>query len=253
MHTIDTLSNHVLRGLVELGSKSRVHIDRFLAKQSKVGDPALFDKDQFKWTTLLEKNWQKIDQEMREILRHRDAVPPLRDISPDHKRIAGDGLWRSFFLWAYGIKSNENTARCPKTTAIIEQIPGLKTALFSILAPGAHIPRHTGVTKALVVCHLGLKIPKKSENCHMWLNGCTLNWQAGKSFVFDDTYPHEVRNNTDEERVVLLLQVKRPLRWPGELLANFFLGAIRISPFITDAKKQLGRWEQKYRNAESKD
>ncbi|PHR60959.1 MAG: aspartyl beta-hydroxylase [Robiginitomaculum sp.] len=250
MHAVDTVGKHVLRGLVKFGSRSRPHIDRFLAHNSKVGDTALFANDQFAWTKLLEENWHEIDQEMRAVLRHRDAVPPLRDISPDHSRIAADGRWRSFFLWAYGIKSDENTQRCPRTTEIIEQIPGLKTALFSILAPGANIPRHTGVTKALVVCHLGLKIPSDRPACTMWLDGQTLQWQPGKSFVFDDTYPHEVHNDTDEERVVLLLQVKRPMRWPGQMLANFFLSAIRISPFITDARKELGRWETKFKRSE---
>ncbi len=253
MPLTQALSYRITRGLVRIGKRSRRTIDRVLAASSLVGNPDVFDPDTFSWTDILEQNWQDIRDEMHEILRHRDAVPPLRDISPDHKRIAGDGRWQSYFMWGYGLKSEANIARCPKTSAVLERIPGLKTALFSILAPGAVIPRHRGVTKALVVCHLGLQVPQNLRACRLWVNGKILNWAEGKSFVFDDTYPHDVRNDTNEERVVLLLQVERPLRQPGRALAKTFLAAIRISPFITDAKKKLSRWDQKFRDAEATD
>ncbi|NNJ77569.1 MAG: hypothetical protein HKP56_20690 [Anderseniella sp.] len=38
---------------------------------------------------------------------------------------------------------------------------------FSILAPGAHIPPHKGVTKGIVTCHMGLIVPKDRENCRL--------------------------------------------------------------------------------------
>lgn len=252
MQLTQAITHKISRGLVRIGKRSRRNIDRILAASSRVGDPDIFEDNVFAWTQPLEENWEIIRDEMQAILRHREAVPPLRDISPDHQKVAGDGRWRSFFLWGYGLKSDENTARCPQTSALLEQIPGLKTALFSILAPGAVIPRHRGVTKALVVCHLGLQVPKARKACRLWLNGKIIHWEEGKSFVFDDTYHHDVRNDTDEERVVLLLQVERPLRQPGRALARAFLGAIRISPFITDAKKQLGKWEEKFRAREGK-
>ncbi len=60
--------------------------------------------------------------------------------------------------------------------------------------------------------------------------------------VFDDTYPHEVWNNTDQTRVVLLVQFRRPLRWPGRLVGDFFIEAIRRSPFVQEARSNLAAW-----------
>ena len=40
-------------------------------------------------------------------------------------------------------------------------------------------------------------------------------WEEGKSVLFDDTYLHEVQNNTDEMRIALLLDIKRKI--PGFL------------------------------------
>lgn len=69
----------------------------------------------------------------------------------------------------------------------------------------------------------------------MTVDGREVQWREGEVLVFDDTYEHEVRNLPREERVVLLLHVKRPVRFPGSLFADFFLWCVRVSPFIQDA------------------
>lgn len=244
------LSHRIMRTLVQVGRRSRRHLDRFFAHQSEVGNPSLFDQSTFGWSHILQDHWRDIEAEMQHVLHHQQAIPPLVKISPDHQGIAADGKWRSYFIWAYGVKLQQNAVRCPRTTTIVEQIPGLTTAMFSILEPRAHIKSHTGVTKAIVIGHLGLKIPKDQARCRMWLDGQTLNWEEGKVIVFDDTYQHEVWNDTDEERVVLLIHVRRPMRFWGHIIGGLFLAAIRISPFITDAKNELGKWEKRFRASE---
>ena len=71
----------------------------------------------------------------------------------------------------------------------------------------------------------------------------------GRSFLFDDTYKHEVHNRSDEERVVLLIHVRRPVRFPGSLVSRGFLGAIKRSPFIQDALQNQEEWLQGYNEA----
>lgn len=106
--------------------------------------------------------------------------------------ITNDHKWKTFFLYGFGEKSVHNCARCPETTAVIEQIPGLLTAFFSILHPGKHIPAHRGLFKGIVRTHLALVVPGKNGECRMRLDNQTLQWTQGKAFVFDDTYTHEV-------------------------------------------------------------
>jgi beta-hydroxylase len=81
----------------------------------------------------------------------------------------------------------------------------------------------------------------------MKVDGQRLLWREGKTLVFDDTYEHEVWNQTAEERVVLLLHVKRPVRFPGSLVSSFFLSVVRASPFIQDALKNLEEWNSRVR------
>ncbi len=42
-----------------------------------------------------------------------------------------------------------------------------------------------------------------------------MSWSAGKILLFDDSFEHEVRNDTDEERVVLLIRL-----WHPELMTS---------------------------------
>ncbi len=98
MPLTQSLPHKIARGLVRVGKKSRRKIDRVLAACSRIGNPDVFAPDSFIWTRELERNWPDIRAEVDAILCHREAVPPLRDISPDHKKIAGDGRWRSYFF-----------------------------------------------------------------------------------------------------------------------------------------------------------
>jgi aspartyl/asparaginyl beta-hydroxylase (cupin superfamily) len=45
------------------------------------------------------------------------------------------------------------------------------------------------------------------------------SWSVGKVLLFDDSFEHEVRNDADEERVVLLIRV-----WHPELMSRRRMG-----------------------------
>lgn len=236
--------------LIKIGKRLRGTANRISAAQSLIPTTPLIDSDHFDWTKEIESQWRDIAGEVKEILRHRDAVPPLKDISPDHARIAADGNWRSFFLVGYGYEVAENCARAPITTNLVRQIPNLNSAFFSILEPGAVIPRHRGVTRGLVTCHLGLIIPDTADKCTMQVEKTNVHWGEGKWLVFDDSYAHEVHNDTEERRVILLIQVKRPMRLLGRVANDLALWGIRRSPFVQDARQNLGLWEEAYQKAE---
>lgn len=228
------------------GKKLRPLVNRCLARHSLVGDPPIFEPRLFPWTAALEAEWPAIRGELEQLLRQGTPIPALRDISPDHRRIAEAG-WRSFFLWGYGYRIEEGCRLCPRTSRALAVVPGLNSAFFSILAPGAHIPRHTGVTKSIMTCHLGLMTPAARERCRIQVGERTATWQDGRCLVFDDTYPHEVWNDTEQTRAVLLIQFKRPLRLPGRLLGDLFLGAVRRSPFVQEARRNLAAWDAAHR------
>ena len=62
--------------------------------------------------------------------------------------------------------------------------------------------------------------------------------------IFDDTFNHEVWNDTDETRVVLFVDVLRPLPFPESLINRLIVKAIGYSPFVLDAKRNQETWER---------
>jgi len=201
------------------------------------------DTAAFPWAKHLEENWTTIREEAEHLLRDRESIPLLRDLSSDHKRIA-DTRWKSFFLWGYGYRVDQNCSQCPRTAALVSKIPGLNTALFSILEPGAKIAKHNGVTKHLVTYHLALITPVDVQNCLMRVDRHIVHWESGRCFMFDDTYRHQVWNNTPETRVILLVQVKRPSRFFAHVLGEFFLFCVRRSRFVQEARRNISAWQK---------
>jgi beta-hydroxylase len=239
--------------LVRFGKRQRKWINPYIKRHSKVGDEAVFDRAHFPWLTAMEADWENIRDEALAVLKHRDAIPPLAQISPDHKGLDDSNKWRSFFLWGYGFKIGQNCDRCPNTSAALANVPGLQTAMFSIHAPGMAIPPHKGVTSGMCVFHLGLKVPKDTDNCAIRVQDQVVHWQDGEAFVFDDTREHETWNRTDDERVILLVQFNRPLRFPGNIVASLFFQAIRRSSFVGSARRKLGDWESTFQQFERTD
>lgn len=239
------------RGLFyRLLKKYRFKLNGIAARYSLIPNDPVLDAGLFPWTTQIADHWTDIRDEALAVYAHLDAIPPLRRISPDHRRIAGDDRWRSFFLIGYGNESSENLARVPRTAELIRQIPNLNSAFFSILAPGAHIALHRGVSKSFFTAHLGLRVPADKAACRMNVDHQTVHWAEGQWTVFDDTYEHEVWNDTDEPRIILLCQVGRPLRAPGSWMARAFDWYIRRSPFVAEARRELGQWEAAMQEAE---
>ena len=72
-----------------------------------------------------------------------------------------------------------------------------------------HIKAHRGSYKGVVRCHLGLIVPEPQKDVRMRVGDKMIYWEEGKCVIFDDTHKHEVWNDTNGIRVVLLFDVYR--------------------------------------------
>lgn len=224
-------------------------IDRYLARASLVGDHPFFDPDLFPYNRMLEENWQTIRAELDHLLAHREHIPPFHEVSPDQARISQGEQWRTFILYGFGHRSERNCRQCPDTTRILESIPRLQTAWFSILSPRSHIPPHRGVTKGVVRTHLGLIIPRDQVACRIRVGDQTRHWEQGKCLVLDDTFDHEVWNDTDEQRVVFIIDVERPLPLAPRLFNRVLLKAVQLTAYVQDARRNISSWEDRFESA----
>lgn len=104
---------------------------------------------------------------------------------------------------------------------------------------------HRGPSKAVVRCHLGLRVPVEAAKCRLRVDRETRHWTAGEWLCFDDTFEHEVHNDTNETRVVLFLDLDRPLDRIGNVGRNVLLWLIRRSAYVTKPLKNLEEWNRR--------
>ena len=225
-----------------MGHKAFLGTEWLFKKFSRVGDRPIFDNQLFPWIKHIENNTHIIQEELAAVLENREHIPNFQDISPDQEVLTTDDRWKTFFFYAYGYQVEEGRIQCPKTDALLRQIPGMQTAFFSILSPHKHIPRHRGPFNGVLRFHMGLQIPSPKEQCRISIGDKMAIWEEGKSLVFDDTYYHEVWNDTDGYRVVLFLDIERPFGFPLSLVNATVSKLLTLSPQVKQAKENYEKF-----------
>jgi ornithine lipid ester-linked acyl 2-hydroxylase len=221
--------------------KSFPYMERLVKKHSLVGDHTFFSNEQFPWVAKLEANWKDIRRELDNVMETTMEIPSFQDVSRQQKQLTQDNKWRTFFFCFYGHRRDENCRLCPRTMELLKTIPNMKTAFFSILSPHKHIPPHRGPYNGVLRLHLGLRIPKDRTHCKIRVDSDFGLWEEGKALIFDDSYEHEVWNNTEEIRVVLFVDFVRPLPLRAAIFNRFYIKYIAASKFIQDAVGNLDK------------
>ncbi len=227
------------RPLMRAGHHVIKKLEHSIVKADPNADQPFYECDDYPWIARLESDWETVLGELRQVMAHHDRLPNFQDISQDQISITRDHRWKTFFLYGYGYKVEHNCRICPRTTELVESVPGMLTAFFSILAPGKHIPPHRGPYKGMLRYHLGLIVPQPAEQCRIRVGDEIRCWQPGKSLLFDDTFEHEVWNETAGTRVVLFVDVLRSLPFPASVMNKLVINLIRWSPFVQNARKNL--------------
>lgn len=180
--------------------------------------PAFYDIDKtYPSLRELDRNYPVIREELELVLRDRDKIPRYHDIAKSEQYISGtidaDKDWKVFMLDTLVGTPEVNQQKCPRTTALIKKIPQVYQAFFSILDPGKSIPAHCGVYLGYLRYHLGLIVPKNNPPS-MRVKDQIHTWEESGSIFFDDSWEHEVYNKSDGLRVVLIVDVLRPMSAP---------------------------------------
>ena len=242
--TVEAAETPGRRSLLQRITKRCVRaLNDFQGRHSPIGIYPVFPEPRvFPFTAPLEASWQTLRRELDQV--RREDVPTFHQISPDQSRISKGDNWKTFTFYVMGHRVDDNCAQCPETAALLDRMPGLQNAFFSILAPRYHIPPHCGPSRALLRVHLGLKLPADRDNCWIRVDDQIVRWEEGRVVVFDDTYEHEVRNDTDEERVVLFLDFDRPMDLPGRIVDGLLVRVMRATAYVRDPLRNLEAWRR---------
>lgn len=194
--------------------------------------PVFYDIDETKpELRRLDENWETILAELQQVLPQQSNMPRYHEMDALQEGISNldDKAWRVYFLamgWAG--KDFPMRASCPKTVELLDGIPNLLQAFFSILEPGKDVPHHEDPMMHYLRYHLALIVPDEDPP-KIRVKDQFYTWKTGESMVFDDSWDHEVFNQAKSERVVLVVDFLRPVPWPMHLL-NLFLWRLRHPP-----------------------
>ncbi|MGE0483399.1 MAG: aspartyl/asparaginyl beta-hydroxylase domain-containing protein [Gammaproteobacteria bacterium] len=234
------------RALVHRAGKQFLRaVTDFQARHSLIGTAPVLPNDTFDWVPRLEAAWPGVRREFDQVWTHPEDIPAFHQISPDQYRISKGDHWKTYALYIFGQPVAQNCAACPQTAALLASLPRLLNAWFSILAPGYHIPPHRGPTRALVRCHLGLRVPADREHCWIRVDDEIYHWREGEAVIFDDTYEHEVRNDTPEYRAVLFIDIDRPMDTVGTWFNAGILRLMQATHYVKDPLKNLAAWNRR--------
>jgi aspartate beta-hydroxylase len=158
--------------------------------------------------------WTALRDEAVALTRRMHAVPRFHELMAEQRAISdNDGHdWRMYLLKVYGNDVEEHMAACPYLGELVRTSPDVLSATLSFLAPHKHIPRHRGPFKGVLRFQLGLSVPMRDDGrpaAVLRLADRDYLIGNGDAMLWDDTYPHEVWNASDEWRIALLLDVRR--------------------------------------------
>jgi aspartate beta-hydroxylase/beta-hydroxylase len=173
----------------------------------------------------------QIREECVALLREKAGIPRYHDLDRMQTYISAKGdpdkNWKIFYLYAMGEKPEANRAKCPETAARLDRIPNLFQAFFSILDAGKVIPPHCGPYRGYIRYHLGLVVPEQAPPS-LRIKDQVYTWKEGESVLFDDSWEHEVRNECPGDRVVLIVDIRRPMPFPFNSFNRFVESVMRL-------------------------
>jgi hypothetical protein len=148
-----------------------------------------------------------IINENREVILEELHSMLNKDIWHSWKKEGGPDVVPLYF---FGKWSTKGLKVCPKTCEIIKNIKNIKTVAFSKLSKKTQIHPHKGwgdLANNILRCHYGLIVPPE--------NGCVCdNWvimhKNDNWLVFDDSRMHSSFNYSDDDRYILIVDMKRP-------------------------------------------
>jgi aspartyl/asparaginyl beta-hydroxylase (cupin superfamily) len=228
------------------------YFDRYTGAENR---PAFFDiDDTAPALNRLTLNCTEIRKELESILEARTALLNYHELDLTQlyvsRKLDRDKAWKVFMLYAMGERWEANRALCPRTCALLDEIPDLFQAFFSILEAGKSVPGHRGSYRGYLRYHLALKVPKTNPPS-LRVKDQWYVWKEGEAIMFDDSQHHEVVNKGDEDRIVLIVDVLRPMpslpQSVNRLMTRTVIryvyakGVFRISPLLWRLSRTVSR------------
>jgi hypothetical protein len=149
----------------------------------------------------LRANWRAVLAESERL-----SLAPIQNMHGGFQLTRG--RWQAFVLKKHGQPFEPDALeRMPRTCALLAGMQ-CEMAMLSNLGVGTRLKRHTGPFYGFLRYHLCLKGDGLAE---LSVGTEKYRWQPGEHVVFDETQPHSACNLGKVDRLVLFVDIVRPL------------------------------------------
>jgi ornithine lipid ester-linked acyl 2-hydroxylase len=180
-------------------------------QKGKKIDQLFYDPDIYPELNKIHNQYEEIVNEVKNILKD----PKNWEKWPEKHLYANNGQWQIFPLYAFDIWVEDNCKKVPVLTNFIRSIPNIKLATLSRLSPGMKLVPHEGWGKHsnyVLRAHYGIIVPE--NKCYIQVsrnNNIEQQYhENNKWIIFDDSKTHMAENKSNEERIVLIVDLERP-------------------------------------------
>lgn len=197
---------------------------------------AFIEKEQL---TLLDSLEAQSDTFFKEFKAAAVQLDNIQDITVYDKTLTQDNKWKVAFVLVAGQIVPKWEPYFPRLIEFLKKDPSIVSAFFSRLDPRKKIPSHRGLYRGIIRIHLGLDIPIRYKDCWLRVKDEKKHWEKGKAIAFDDGLEHEVQNNTDEARTVLIIDYLRPYPFPIAQFNKAIISIFKNSSYTKTILKNL--------------
>jgi len=204
-------------------------------------------------TRELQQAHNQIAGELGGLLARGERGRSIRDVDERLVRSFGDvEAWRT--IWLQFLHDDAGDLdQLPTLRRILDKYRAhIGMAFVSILPAHTVIPPHTGVLNTVLRYHYGLVVPSDDTannnhglNLALNVNEHQIRWQNRKAFLFDDTYVHCAFNHTDRQRIILFLDIIRPMPWPLSKINRLINSLFLSSTHMQQVKRRMQHGDHK--------
>jgi beta-hydroxylase len=198
---------------------------------SAVPNKPFLKVETFPELAILSDNWQVIRAEAEQLVAagHIKVAENNNDLGFNSFFKRG---WKRFYLKWYKNFLPSAESLCPQTVKLLSSIPSVHGAMFTLLPKGGQLKPHRDPYAGSLRYHLGLITPN-SDACRIYVDGEPYHWRDGEAVMFDETYIHSAKNDSDMDRIILFCDVERPMRNSIARLINRVFSRYVISESAT--------------------
>lgn len=191
------------------------------------------------WHARMVERWPAIRAEWDVFRSAGGRLPRIEDLLGEHQGNTEE--WAAGLLVAGGRPVGPHVARFPATVEALAGVRGLRSALWSVLAPGAVLPSHRGPNAGVLRYHLGVVCPPGAA---LTVAGQEVPYVEREGILFDDTADHGAVNRATGERVTLFCEIERPLARPWSTANGLVQRLLGLDQRYRDAPRRADAWDR---------